>query len=86
MNNGYFQEGSNSNVLKLVHKYLTVEPVVMKSVPEWVTRVFVMNGKIMAGNLANGQELLLEHSLEIFGELMRINGKNWRQEDIENIW
>jgi hypothetical protein len=45
-----------------------------------------MNGKIMNGNLANGQELLLEHSLEIFRELMRINGKNWRQEDIDNIW
>lgn len=45
-----------------------------------------MNGKIMNGNLANGHELLLEHSLEIFRELMRINGKNWRQEDIDNIW
>ena len=45
-----------------------------------------MNGKIMNGNLANGQELLLEHSLEIFRELMRINGKNWRQEDIDNTW
>jgi hypothetical protein len=31
--NGYFQEGANSNVLKLMYKCASVEPVVTKSVP-----------------------------------------------------
>lgn len=61
--NGYFQEGANLNVLKLVHKYCTIEPPATKTVPEWVTRVFVQNYKIMITNMSNGQELLLEHCL-----------------------
>lgn len=84
--NGYFQEGANSNVLKLMRKCLTVEPMASGSPPEWVNKVFVQNYKILTNNLANGQDLLLEHSLEIFQELIRINGKNWKQEDIDNVW
>lgn len=44
------------------------------------------NYKFLVSNLANNHELFLEHCLGIFIELMRINGKNWKQDDIDNIW
>jgi hypothetical protein len=86
LDNGYFQEGTNTNVLKLIQKCVSVEPTGVKPVPGWVSAVFTQNYKILMNSLETGQELLVDSSLEIFRELMRINGKNWKQEDIENIW
>lgn len=63
LNNGYFQEGANANVLKLVHKCVSIEQPITKAVPEWISKVFNQNYKIMVANLSTGQELLLEHSL-----------------------
>jgi hypothetical protein len=39
LKNGYFQEGANTNVLKLIQKCVSVEPVVSSSrtVPGWIS-------------------------------------------------
>jgi predicted transcriptional regulator len=55
LKNGYFQEGANTNVLKLIQKCISVESIITKSVPNWINEVFTQNYKILMNSLSTGQ-------------------------------